>query len=149
MSKLEVCFRAPSIVRSASFSDSIPMATAPTFAPNPLPPGPAAMQAAAMHGMHAAMQWGPMAMNHHAMAMSGEQASGPPVQRISSSITYVYKVPKCHQLDGIAAVDPALDPTLTGKMELDEIAVCVWLLTRIRPDFKVCDLRVELSLIHI
>ena len=34
-----------------------------------------------------------------------------------------------------------LDSTLTGKCDADELAIIVWLLTRIRPDFKIADLR--------
>ena len=34
-----------------------------------------------------------------------------------------------------------LDSSLAGKCDADELAIIVWLLTRIRPDFKIADLR--------
>ena len=34
-----------------------------------------------------------------------------------------------------------MDSTLCGKCEPDELAVIPWLLTRVRPDFKLSDLR--------
>jgi len=44
---------------------------------------------------------------------------------------------------GIEHVDKTLDPTLTGKMDQDELAVTVWMLTHLRPSMKLSDLRVE------
>jgi len=64
-------------------------------------------------------------------------------RKISTSVGTVLKVPKCHQLDAIAMVDPKLDSTLTGKCDADEVCVILWLLTRIRPNFKIPDLRCE------
>jgi len=55
----------------------------------------------------------------------------------------IKQLPKCQQVDGIESVEPSLDSTLSGKCDTDELAVIVWLLTRIRPDFRTADLRVE------
>ena len=65
----------------------------------------------------------------------------PQMYKISTSIQYIYKIPKCHQVDGIHLIVKQLDPTLTGKMDQEEAAVVVWILTRIRPDFRLHDLR--------
>ena len=65
----------------------------------------------------------------------------PQMYKISTSIQYIYKIPKCHQVDGIHLIVKQLDPTLTGKMDQEEAAVVVWILTGIRPDFKLSDLR--------
>ena len=63
--------------------------------------------------------------------------------KISRSVGTVHKVPKCHQVDGIEHMDKKLDSTLTGEMDSDESAVVVWLLSRLKPDFKLTDLRCE------
>ena len=55
----------------------------------------------------------------------------------------IYKIPKHVQMDGIALIDARLDPTLTGKMEQEEIAISIWMLTKIRPNFRIVDLRCE------
>ena len=56
---------------------------------------------------------------------------------IAKNVLVISKIPKCHQLDGIAAVDPSLDATLCGKWNKEELCVVVWLLTRITPNFKI------------
>ena len=61
--------------------------------------------------------------------------------KISKSISTIHKVPKCHNVDGVGHIAKNLDSTLTGKCDADELAIIVWLLTRIRPDFKISDLR--------
>ena len=63
------------------------------------------------------------------------------VHKIHSGVQYVGKIPKCHQVDGLLRIDKFLDSTLTGKLDQDEAAVVVWMLTRIRPGFKIADLR--------
>ena len=63
--------------------------------------------------------------------------------KISRSVGTVLKIPKSHQVDGLLAIDAKLDSTLTGKMDIEELAVAIWILTRIRPDFKLPDLRCE------
>ena len=68
-------------------------------------------------------------------------ADGKKLTQISASVSCVGKIPRCHQLDGINVIDPNLDSTLCGKCEQDELAVIVWMLTGIRPDFKLTDLR--------
>ena len=60
---------------------------------------------------------------------------------IAKNVLAICKIPKCQQLDGIAAVDPSLDATLCGKWNNQELCVVVWLLTRITPNFKITDLR--------
>ena len=62
---------------------------------------------------------------------------------ISRSVGTIVKVPKCHQMDAIEQIEPKLDSTLTGKMDYPECAVVIWMLTNIRPDFKVCDMRCD------
>ena len=63
------------------------------------------------------------------------------VHKIHSGVQYVGKIPKCHQVDGILRIDKFLDSTLTGKLDQDEAAVVVWILIRIRPNFRISDLR--------
>jgi len=67
----------------------------------------------------------------------------PTKTKISRSVGTIKQLPKCQQVDGIESVEPSLDSTLSGKCDSDELAVLVWLLTRIRPDFRTADLRVE------
>ena len=62
---------------------------------------------------------------------------------ISRSVATVQKIPKCHQVDGVTAIEASLDSTLSGKCDQDELAVMVWILTRIKPNFKISDLRCE------
>ena len=62
---------------------------------------------------------------------------------ISRSVGCVLKVPKCHQADGVEQIDAKLDSTLTGKLDQEELAVVIWILTQIRPDMKLTDLRCE------
>ena len=76
----------------------------------------------------------------------GQEGSPDPKSKwhlISRSATTLSKIPKCHNVDGIFQVDARLDPTLTAKMETDEISITVWLVTRMRPDVRVVDLRCE------
>ena len=110
----------------------------------PMAPGGMAMGmvpavAAAAHGPQMG-QGVPQAPN-----MSPESGFGKPHlgTRISKSVSTIQKVPKCHQVDGIQHVDASIDSTLSGKCDQDELAVIVWLLTRIKPDFKVSDLRCD------
>jgi len=63
--------------------------------------------------------------------------------KISRSVGTILKVPKCHQGTGMEKIDAKLDSTLTGKMDNEEGAVVIWILTRIKPDFKIADLRCE------
>ena len=60
--------------------------------------------------------------------------------KISRSVPTVLKMPKCHQMEGLAKIDPSLDSTLTGKFDTEEIAVGIWILTRIKPNFTMADL---------
>ena len=60
---------------------------------------------------------------------------------VSKSVSYILKLPKCHFVDCFQLIDTRLDPTLTGKLEQDEAALVLWILTRVRPNFKVWDLR--------
>ena len=62
-------------------------------------------------------------------------------KKVSGSVSTVHKIPKCHQVDGIQAIEASLDATLSGKCDQDELAVIVWILTRIKPNFKISVLR--------
>ena len=66
-----------------------------------------------------------------------------PKQKIASGVGCVLLIPKCHQVDGIAAIAESLGSTLTGKLDQEELAVVIWILTRIRPDFRISELRCE------
>ena len=59
--------------------------------------------------------------------------------KIANSVSTIHKIPKCHNVDGVGLIAKNLDATLTGKCDADELAIIVWLLTRIRPDFKIAD----------
>ena len=49
-------------------------------------------------------------------------------------------------MDGIALIDARLDPTLTGKMEQEEIAIVIRMLTKIRPNFRIVDFDAKMLL---
>ena len=68
-------------------------------------------------------------------------AAGTPGTKISSSVSMLKKIPKMHQVDGIQQLDSRLDSTLTGALDQEELSVIVWILTHVRPDFKMHDLR--------
>ena len=61
---------------------------------------------------------------------------------ISTSISCVLKVPKSQQIDGIVSIAPSLDSTLTGQCESDVLAVLVFMLTGIKANFPLSQLRV-------
>ena len=46
-------------------------------------------------------------------------------------------------LDGIALIYERLDPSFTGKMDAAELPVLVWIITKIRPNFRIADFRCE------
>ena len=62
-------------------------------------------------------------------------------KKVSGSVSTVHKIPKCHQVDGIQAIEASLDATLSGKCDQDELAVIVWVLTRTKSNFKISELR--------
>ena len=70
-------------------------------------------------------------------------AAGMPGTKISTSVSMLKKIPKMHQVDGIQQLDSRLDSTLTGALDQEELSVIVWLLTHMKPDFKMHDLRCD------
>ena len=61
--------------------------------------------------------------------------------KIGSGVYSLFRIPKWVQVDGIQKMSEALDSTLTGGLSAEELAIVVWLLCRIAPNFKMCDLR--------
>jgi len=62
--------------------------------------------------------------------------------KVSSSVGTVVKIPKAWQVKGIEALHEMLDCTLLGKFDQNILAIVLWLLTDIKPNFKMADLMV-------
>ena len=63
--------------------------------------------------------------------------------RLTSSISTILRIPKIHQVDCLQKMDSFLDSTLIGKCDSQELVVIVWLFTRIKPGFKIADMRCD------
>ena len=65
--------------------------------------------------------------------------------KISNSVHCVSKIPRRHHVDGLAVIDQRLDSSLTGKLDKVELSVVSWMLTKVRPNFLLTELRGEYS----
>ena len=61
--------------------------------------------------------------------------------RITSSATTVKKIPKCHQIELISGIESTLEAYLTNNIDGEELALVVWILTRVTPHTKLTDIR--------
>ena len=68
----------------------------------------------------------------------------PEKTRVGNSIHSVMNVPKIYQIDAISkGIDATVDSTLTGNCDSEELAIIVWILTRINPQMNLGCLRVN------
>ena len=64
-------------------------------------------------------------------------------QKITTAAIPLSKMPNKHKVESIEALVPQLDPTLTGNLPADELTIILFLLTRVKSDMKLTDLRAD------
>lgn len=77
------------------------------------------------------------------MAVQQQQGPDSKRQKVTTAVIPLTKMPNKHKVESIEAVAPELDPTLTGNLQADELTIILFVLTRVRSDMKLQDLRVE------
>ena len=107
-----------------------------------------------MAGIHPGMPGMPM-MFLPPMANFQQHAAGTPnysqVQgfrqgmdkKLTTGGISISKLPKIRLSESVEFVEPHLDSTLLAQCDQDLLAMIVWLLTRIRPNIKIQDLRCD------
>ncbi len=64
-----------------------------------------------------------------------------PSAKITASATYFTELPKTRKAQGLEFIDASLDAAATAHLENGAVDKLAWLLCRVRPNTKMCDMR--------
>ena len=63
--------------------------------------------------------------------------------KITNSACFLHQLPRTRRCEFLELLDPRLDGAMTANLSCEGVSEMIWLLTRLRPNQRIADLRVR------